>query len=264
MNHPLPTITPPDDSKNDNQSPVQLTEAQVLRTLEAGRIDIQGLLPYSSNHSFLVTVNDGEQALPAVYKPRHGESPLWDFDHGTLCNRETAAYQVSLGLDWHLVPPTILRQGPHGPGSVQFYVENDPNIHYFSAQADARFSRTMRQITLFDAVINNADRKSGHCLVSENGRMWAIDHGICFHREYKLRTVIWEFSNQSIAADLLDDLAQFQTTLTTPAAPITQALAALLTQHEMHAMGQRLMLLLVSERYPSPLALQRNFPWPPI
>jgi len=250
--------------ENANQRAVQLTESQVLRTLEQGQIEVQGLLPYSSNHSFLVMVSGVERSMPAVYKPRHGESPLWDFDHGTLCNRETAAYQVSLGLGWRLVPPTILRSGPHGPGSVQLYIAHDPDSHYFNVQADARFTRTIRQIALFDYVINNADRKSGHCLVGPNGRMWAIDHGISFHTEYKLRTVIWEFSDQLIATDLLDDLGRYYTALSTHETQVTERLAGLLTENELYALRQRLGRLLDAERYPGPLAFRRNYPWPPV
>jgi len=225
---------------------------------------VQGRLPYSSNHSYLVKISDRFQSLAAVYKPGRGESPLWDFDHGTLCNRETAAYRVSLALNWGLVPPTILRQGPYGLGSVQFYVENDPDQHYFSVRDDARFAAVLRRIVLFDYIINNADRKSGHCLVSADGRMWAIDHGVCFHVEYKLRSVIWEFSRQPIAPDLLADMARLDAILADRDATFRRTFAALLADEEVGAMHRRLTHLLKSRSYPAPVAMRRNYPWPPI
>ena len=200
----------------------------------------------------------------AVYKPGQGESPLWDFDHGTLCNRETAAYQASLALNWGLVPPTILRQGPYGRGSVQFYVENDPDQHYFSVRDDARFAAALRRIVLFDYIINNADRKSGHCLVSGDGRMWAIDHGVCFHVEYKLRSVIWEFGGQPIAANLLADMARLHAILADRDATVRRIFTTLLTDEEVGAMHRRLAHLLKNRSYPEPAAMRRNYPWPPI
>jgi len=209
-------------------------------------------------------ISDQDRSLIAVYKPGRGESPLWDFDHGTLCNRETAAYQVSLALNWDLVPPTILRQGPYGRGSVQFYVENDPDQHYFSVRDDARFAAALRRIVLFDYIINNADRKSGHCLVSADGRMWAIDHGVCFHVEYKLRSVIWEFSGQPIALDLLADMARFDAVLADRYATVSRIFTMLLTGEEVEAMRRRLAHLLNNRSYPAPAAMRRNYPWPPI
>lgn len=255
---PAPAPQPAD------RPPGHLTEAQVLSTLESGRIAIQGRLPYSSNHSFLVEVDGEKRTLAAVYKPGRGENPLWDFDQGTLCHRETAAYEVSLALGWGLVPPTILRQGPYGRGSVQFYVENDPDQHYFSVRDDARFAMTLRRIVLFDYIVNNADRKSGHCLVDPDGRMWAIDHGVCFHVEYKLRSVIWEFSGQAIEPELLADMARFERALAHAGSAFSRRFAALLTGDEVNAMHRRLTHLLTCGSYPEPQPMRRNYPWPPI
>ncbi len=151
--------------------------------------------------------------LPAVYKPQRGESPLWDFEWGSLCQRETAAYEISRLLGWRLVPPTVLRNGTRGLGSVQLYIDHDEEDHYFTVQADARYAPAFRRMALFDYVINNADRKSGHCLVGSDGQVWAIDHGVCLHTEFKLRTVIWEFGDCAIDPELLDDLAQFRAQL---------------------------------------------------
>ncbi|MBX3050878.1 MAG: SCO1664 family protein [Caldilineaceae bacterium] len=241
-----------------------LTEDRVLAVLAQGQMEERGLLPYSSNYSFLVTLRGDELELPGVYKPRRGENPLWDFPTGTLCQREVAAYEISAALGWNLVPPTVLRDGTRGIGSVQFFIECDPDIHYFSKQEDARFALPLRQLSLFDFLVNNADRKSGHCLFGADERMWAIDHGICFHSEYKLRSVIWEFSEQPIAPDLLDDLERMQATLADPTSELSCALSKLLSRAERAALCGRLERLLALAHHPSPPPHQRNFPWPPI
>lgn len=241
-----------------------LTEDRMLALLREGQMEERGLLPYSSNYSFLVTLRNDEMELPGVYKPRRGENPLWDFPTGTLCQRETAAYDISAALGWGLVPPTVLREGTRGIGSVQFFIECDPNIHYFSMQEDARYTPALRQLSLFDYLVNNADRKSGHCLFGADERMWAIDHGICFHSEYKLRTVIWEFSSQPITPDLMADLERLQAALDDPASSLNCTLAELLSGPERTALCARLDRLLAAGRHPSPPPHQRNYPWPPI
>lgn len=241
-----------------------LNEERVLAVLRDGQMEERGLLPYSSNYSFLVTLRDDGLELPGVYKPRRGENPLWDFPMGTLCQRETAAYTISTALNWNLVPPTVLRDGTRGIGSVQFFVDCDPEIHYFSMQEDARYAPALRRLSLFDFLVNNADRKSGHCLFGRDQRMWAIDHGICFHSEYKLRTVIWEYSNQSIADELLHDLAALQGELETADSPLNADLSKLLSRPERTAFCARLDRLLAIGRHPSPPPHQRNYPWPPI
>ncbi len=212
----------PEDDRNDapsvhqpmpeaaQETTVAVTVDQLLDVLSTGRVDPKGLLPYSSNYNFLVTVDGGDLQVPGVYKPQRGESPLWDFAQGTLCLRERAAFVVSDALGWELVPPTVLRDGPHGLGSVQFFVDADPNDHYFTVREDARHADSLRRCALFDVLINNADRKSGHCLLDGRHRLWAIDHGICFHQEHKLRTVIWEFAAEPIGPDLMADLTDFQ------------------------------------------------------
>lgn len=243
---------------------VPVTEAQVLHALRHGVMTEDGLLPYSSNHSFLVTMTDDEMILPAVYKPQQGESPLWDFEWGTLCKRETAAYLLSHALGWDLVPPTVLRRGTRGLGSIQFYIENDSDDHYFTVQEDARFVDSFRRTAVFDYLINNADRKSGHCLVGADGRIWAIDHGICFHVEYKLRTVIWEFSGQPLEPDLHADLARLQPLLLTETEQLHHQLTGLLDRAEFAALLERLETLLGACVYPSPSVYRRNYPWPPI
>ncbi|MCB0097608.1 MAG: SCO1664 family protein [Caldilineaceae bacterium] len=250
--------TPPDEK------PVQIDERAVLEALQNGSIKEKGLLPYSSNYSFLVTVESDDLEVPAVYKPRKGENPLWDFTSGTLCQRETAAYVVSNALGWDLVPPTVLRRGKHGIGSVQFYIDHDTSEHYFTFQCDARYADALRKLALFDYVVNNADRKSGHCLAGSDMRIWAIDHGICFHTEYKLRTVIWEFSGQAIEPELLDDLDAFCDLLGTVNSPVVQKLTMLLDGAELYALADRVERLLQAQSYPAPLTYKRNYPWPPV
>ncbi len=254
----------PNQQETAHGETLQLSEAEVLETLLQGVIKEEGLLPYSSNHSFLVVVHDDRLTLPAVYKPQRGESPLWDFEWGTLCKRETAAYLLSAALSWDIVPPTVLRNGTRGIGSVQFYVDNDTDAHYFTVADDARFGQTFRQLALFDFVVNNADRKSGHCLVGTDSRMWAIDHGICFHDEFKLRTVIWEFSEQPIEDDYFEDLTGVRDRLLDSSDGLALSLNDLLSRHEYSTLVARITQLLQSGHYPKPSPFRRNFPWPPI
>ncbi len=265
---------------------IPLTESEALRILASGAIQEQGLLPYSSNYSFLITIDQSDVSdassshetnhgtasglateanqLVGVYKPQLGENPLWDFPWGTLCLREVAAFELSRQLNWHMVPPTVLREGPHGIGMVQLYIHNDEADHYFSITASARYEMDLRRLALFDSLINNADRKSGHCLVDVEHRLWAIDHGVAFHAEYKLRTVIWEFSGQRIADELLDDMQAVDAQLAQPESELSAHLRPLLTGEERAALQQRLRLLLDSRLYPQPDETRRNFPWPPI
>lgn len=254
----------PEEPANLDNEAVRVHEAHLLRALREGTLTERGLLPYSSNHSFLAVIQYGALEVPVVYKPQRGESPLWDFEWGTLCKRETAAYVISRATGWNLVPPTVLRAGNRGIGSVQFFVEHDADAHYFTIQSDARFADTLRRLTLFDYVTNNADRKSGHCLVGTDQRMWAIDHGVCFHAEYKLRTVIWEFSGESIEPALMGDLEAMRTRLADRRSDLTQELCALLSDVERTALLQRVQRLLREKCYPSPSARRRNYPWPPV
>ncbi len=258
------SIALPDASEASSEPVIQLLESDLIATLKAGKVKEKGLLPYSSNTSFLVVIDDGQCSVPAVYKPQKGENPLWDFEWGTLCQRETAAYEISTALGWQLVPPTVLREGTRGLGSIQFYIDHDPNTHYFTVQADARFATTLRQLSLFDFIINNADRKSGHCLIGTDQRLWAIDHGICFHTEYKLRTVIWEFSCEPIGDDLMADLVNLRKQIKNRNSDLTATLCQLLAENERTAMLARLDYLLRQQAYPSPQPNRRNYPWPPV
>lgn len=230
-----------------------------LRLLEEGELEILGLLPRASNDTFLVRVRDGPREALAVYKPRAGEAPLWDFPTGTLCLREVAAYVVARALGWPAVPPTVLREGPEGEGSVQMFVDFDPREHYLTLRD--RRADDFRRVALFDAVVNNADRKSGHCLLGRDGRIFVVDHGVCFHREPKLRTVIWEFAGQEIRPPLADDLQSLAGDLRNGA--LKERLLGLLGPDEVEATRARTEALLRAGRFPHP-GRGRPFPWPVI
>jgi hypothetical protein len=252
------TTQGPGESAPENAKEMELDRALTL--LARGKMELLGLLPDSSNYTFLARLSDGELEALAVYKPQRGERPLWDFAGGTLCFREVAAFLLSRMLGWPRIPPTVLREGPHGLGVVQLYVEADPDAHYLTF-ARARPAEGQR-IALFDFVANNADRKSGHCLLDSAGRVWCIDHGITFHADYKLRTVIWEFAGQPIPAPLLDDLQVLQARLA-QTGPQTGALARLLSRREMDALRRRLDHLLTTKTFPEP-GPYRAIPWPPV
>ena len=237
----------------------ETADAGILHLLETGILEIEGLLPWSSNYTFLLRVCSDEQEIQAVYKPRRGERPLWDFPTGTLCNREVAAYLISSALAWQLVPPTIMREGVHGIGSIQYFVDHDQQEHYFTFEG--QFPEQVMQIALFDCVINNADRKSGHVLLAEDEHLWCIDHGVCFHSNYKLRTVIWEYAGIEIPKILLEELQQLQQKLAHSTSPLRQQLAPLLIESEMKAMTQRLNQLIRNGIFPLPTA-GRHYPWP--
>jgi uncharacterized repeat protein (TIGR03843 family) len=216
-------------------------------------------MPRASNYTFLTEVRGEAGTSLAVYKPRRGETPLWDFPDGTLCNREVAAFLVSQVLGWPAVPPTVLRQGPHGPGSVQLFVEADPTEHYFTmVEAEPA---PFRAIAAFDVVVNNADRKAGHCLKGADGTIWVVDHGVCFSVEPKLRTVIWEFAGDPIPDHLAEDLHRLAGQIRS--GPLRGELLAQLTVREVDETARRAEALARSACFPMP-GHRRSYPWPPV
>ena len=237
-----------------------LSDPAVPPVMAAGDLEILGLLPRSSNYTFLARAGEGDDAVLVVYKPRRGEIPLWDFPEGTLCQREVAAYVVARSLGWPNVPPTILRDGPEGVGSVQRFVPFDPEAHYFTLEPER--ADDFRRVALFDVVVNNADRKGGHCLLGEDDAIWVIDHGVCFSEEpHKLRTVIWEHVGEVIEPALLEDLRRFDRETTD--GPVGDTLDALLAQDELTAMRARIEAVLAAGRFPEP-GPGRPYPWPPV
>ena len=223
-------------------------------------MEVLGLMPNASNYTFLARCTAADSAVLAIYKPRRGEIPLWDFPDGTLHRREVAAFEVSRTLGWPNIPPTIVRDGPEGVGSAQLFVRFDPAHHYFTLEDD--HADAFRRVALFDVVVNNADRKAGHCLLGEDGRVHVIDHGVCFSTEPKLRTVIWDFAGEPIGSELLDDLARLRDELDD--GPAAAALARLLDRDEVVATQERAGRLIDLARFPEPEPGTRPYPWPPI
>jgi uncharacterized repeat protein (TIGR03843 family) len=234
-------------------------EAQ-QRLLRDGWIKARGLMPDCSNYTYLAEVGGpGGAHTLAVYKPAQGETPLDDFPDGTLGKREVAAYLVSAALGWNVVPLTVYRDdGPLGPGSLQQFVVADLHEHYFSLMP-ARAS-TFRTTAAFDVIVNNADRKSGHCLLDRDGRIWGVDNGLTFHPLPKLRTVIWEFGGEEIPANLRQDAQRLCGELLAGRGWVKE-LAALLTGPEIRALAQRARRLANEGRYPEPTS-RWAYPWP--
>ncbi|MGH9068796.1 MAG: SCO1664 family protein [Acidimicrobiales bacterium] len=228
---------------------------QALEVLALGRIEVQGRMPWSSNGTFLVTCARDGLDLPAVYKPHRGERPLWDFPGG-LFRREAAAYQLSEALGWKLVPETLVRHdAPLGSGSLQRFVPADFSEHYFTLVEDGSHHDDLRAIAAFDLLANNADRKSGHCLLGEDGRVWAIDNGLCFHPEPKLRTVMWDFAGEPIPPGLIEAVEALS-------AGLPAALTDLLAPDEAQAVRRRASALVKRPRYPTPHPDRHPYPWP--
>jgi uncharacterized repeat protein (TIGR03843 family) len=253
-------------------------------------MQLVGLLQGASNYTFLAELGPHPPSgLRVVYKPARGESPLWDFQAGTLYQREVAAYQLSKVLGWPRIPPTVIREhGPHGVGALQLFVEADGR-HFLSEQvrptagqretppghAEARPAsppsgegngpaarRTWLRIALFDVIVNNADRKSGHCLFDAEDRIWVIDHGLTFHTDPKLRTVIWDFSGEPLPADLCGDLEGALIGL--EKGTLAESLEPLLSLGEVRLLKRRLRGVLDPRwRFPEPTSAW-SVPWPPV
>jgi hypothetical protein len=235
---------------------------KVLTALREGEMTVTGQFMQSSNYTFLSQVKYLDMKFKAVYKPQKGETPLWDFPKGTLGKREVAAYLLSEYLGWDLVPPTILRRkAPLGRGALQVFVDNDPNRHYFSFDEKTRLR--LKPTMLFDLMINNADRKGGHILLDAEDHLWLIDHGTCFHSEFKLRSVIWDFSGQTIPGPLLSDLQRLEKDLAENG-NIKKELLHLLSKSELDALQQRIAILQQLKTFPFPDKNRRTIPWTPL
>jgi uncharacterized repeat protein (TIGR03843 family) len=230
------------------------TGVAAAELLSRGEITVKGRLPASSNVTLLAEVSlDGTRTL-AVYKPVRGERPLWDFRPG-LFKRELAAYHLSEALGWGLVPLTVPRDGPLGEGSLQLFVPADFAQHYFTLIDDPAHHDGLRRICAFDLVANNADRKSGHCLLGQDEHIYAIDNGLCFHADPKLRTVIWDFAGEPIPAAILDDLRRLIDR------GLPDDLAGRLDEAEHEALVARTRSLLTRKRFPADRS-GYGYPWP--
>lgn len=228
--------------------------------LAAGHIELTGQFVAGSNFTFLVTLSRAGVTLEAVYKPLRGEMPLWDFPEESLAGREAAAYVLSEALGWNLVPPTVIREdGPFGRGSIQLFIPHDPRRNYFSMETDEKVR--LRPAAAFDMLANNADRKGSHILLDADDHIWLIDHGLCFHAQPKLRTVIWDFRGEGIPADLLADIEKLPSLLE-KGATLRKRLRAYLTSGEINALAARARHILRQPVYPQPDPRRRPYPWP--
>jgi uncharacterized repeat protein (TIGR03843 family) len=235
----------------DELSP--LIDGPALGFLAAAEIEIEGRMPWSSNATFLVNLTHEGRTHQAIYKPVRGERPLWDFEPG-LHRRECAAYHLSHALGIQVVPPTVIRDGPFGEGSVQWFVDADHSQHYFTIFENREdLHEQLRRIAAFDFVANNTDRKSGHCLIAGD-HVWGIDHGLCFAADFKLRTVIWEFSGEPIDANLISALEALRSD---PPSSVTD----LLSDAEAEALLARTDHLITTGEFPGDETGQR-YPWP--
>lgn len=226
--------------------------------LATGTIKVEGRLVDASNATLLVEIELSGEVVRAIYKPISGERPLWDFQSGTLAFRERAAYLISEAMGFHLVPLTILRDGPFGIGAVQMWIEIDESIDltlYFR-----EVNENLRKVALFDAVINNTDRKIGHLLPSPTGELFICDHGVTFHEEDKLRTVLWQWSGQPLHEDELGNLRALYNSIDNQE---IEELPELLSVSEIEALLFRLERLISESRFPEPNPDWPAVPWPP-
>ncbi len=244
---------------NGPKRAVDLPEEDALSILESGEVVSGQYVPWSSNSTLVVRLDAGpSKRLRAVYKPQRGERPLHDFPTGTLHKREYASYLVSRSLGWPNIPPTVVRDGPYGVGSMQLYIESDPNITYFDLVKDR--ANDMLPLAVFDLLTNNADRKGGHCILGGDGTVWSIDHGLTFHHVFKLRTVMLEFWGEAIPDPILDDLAALRDRLDSREDP-ADGLRRLVADQEYDALMNRFEAILREPVIPE-LHRGRNVPWP--
>ena len=229
-------------------------ESNIVHALEHGDITIIGRMPHSSNATFLVAVQCDETSFQAIYKPLRGERPLWDFEPG-LHRREIAAYMLSQAMGINMVPPTVLREGPLGEGSLQHFIDADVEQHYFTIfEQREDLHDQLRAMCVFDIVANNTDRKAGHCLLGLDDKVWGIDHGVCFAADFKLRTVIWEFGGESLPDDLRAAIEPLIETV-----PLN--IATLLSSDEVSALQERVQWLCEGGAFPIDRSGSR-YPWP--
>jgi hypothetical protein len=233
-------------------------DAEAGRLLTEGVLDLEGRLLDASNVTLVGTIRTGTLEAECVYKPVAGERPLWDFPDGTLAGRELAAYLVSEATGWRIVPPTVLRDGPFGPGMVQLWVDGDDAVDL------AAFVRhdlpALRRMAVFDAVVNNADRKGGHIIPMPDGHVHGVDHGICFSVDPKLRTLLWRWAGQPLPADAVEVLERLSDALL---ADLGEQLHEHLTRREVRRTQQRVAELLRTGRHPEPSGEWPALPWPP-
>jgi len=234
-----------------------------LRLLEHGELSVEGRLVDASNATLFCTVTLDGVTAACIHKPIAGERPLWDFPEGTLASREVAAYVVSVATGWDIVPPTVMRDGPFGPGMCQLWIDVDEAVDLVAlARSD---HPQLRRIAVFDAVVNNADRKGGHLLPTVDGHVHGVDHGVCFSVDEKLRTLLWQWRDRPLPAEALDVLRELEAGLTAHDgdASLCVALRGLLAGDEVDQTLRRVRRLLRRKRFPLPSEDWPPIPWPP-
>ncbi|RCV52422.1 SCO1664 family protein [Marinitenerispora sediminis] len=239
------------------------TVTDALELLRTGELTVVGRLADASNATLYCTVETGTDSAACVYKPVAGERPLWDFPEGTLAGREVAAFAVSDALGWDVVPPTVHRDGPFGEGMCQLWIDGDPAVDLVALSRE-REHAGLRRMAVFDAIINNSDRKIGHLLPVTGGHVYGCDHGVSFAEEYKLRTVLWQWQGEPLPPETLARLEQLLDELARPGTAVAQALARHLTGPERYATRRRVELLCEHGVHPFPSPDWPALPWPPI
>jgi uncharacterized repeat protein (TIGR03843 family) len=240
--------------------PVDLAVDDAITLLTHGELSVEGRVVDASNATMYCAVTAEGLSAACVYKPVAGERPLWDFPDGTLAEREVATYEVSAALGWNIVPPTVHRDGPLGPGMVQLWIAEDESVDIVTLMR-RRDLVELRRIALLDAVVNNADRKGGHLLPVAGGHVYGIDHGVTFHIEDKLRTVLWQWAGDELAEDAIEALSTLRADLE---GSLAARLAQLLSGREVRRTVRRVDRLLADGRYPQPGEDWPAVPWPPI
>ncbi len=246
----MATIEPP-----DNDTAFDLPTEDLIELLAVGDMEVEGRMPYSSNATLLVTMTKGDASHRAIYKPGQGERPLWDFPDG-LYKREVAMYELADQLGFDVIPPTLLVDAELGPGSLQAFVKAHFSEHYFTLMEEDVGGDDLRRLCVLDLIANNTDRKAGHCLLGGDGRIYGIDHGLAFHAQYKLRTVMWDFVDEAIPNESLEAIGRFVEN-----GP-RDSLARLLDTFEVDAMVSRARAVLEEGRFPDDETGGQRYPWP--
>ena len=236
-------------------------ERAALELLERGILEVEGRLVDASNATLYCTIKGGGAEAKCVYKPVAGERPLWDFPSGTLAGREVAAYLVSQAAGWNVVPPTVMRDGPFGLGMCQLWIDVDPDIDLV-ALARRSDHAGLREMAVFDAVVNNADRKIGHLLPVPDGHLYGCDHGVCFAEDYKLRTVLWQWRGKTLPRRCVEALRFLADDLA--AGWLAAELGKHLNRREVNATRSRIEKLLRHPVHPYPSEDWPAIPWPPV